>query len=132
MEKFKKWCLEKIKINNFLTNKNPKEREIWDLIIWENIWFEQSWWKKYTRPVLIIKKIGILLFCIPFSKKEKNNPFYRELKNFSIHEKYKTEKSFIILSQWRVFDKKRFIKKIWILDKAEFLEIKKILKNLYF
>jgi hypothetical protein len=33
MERFKKWCLEKIKINNFSINKNPKEREIWDLVI---------------------------------------------------------------------------------------------------
>jgi len=55
---------------------------------------------------LVIKKIGNIFLVIPMTTKEKNNIYHHKLKSF------KQKISWLILSQLRAVDKKRFIKKI--------------------
>ena len=56
--------------------------------------------------------------------KWKNNDFYFDISD--------NEKSFVILSQPKLFDLKRFHYKIWTLEKTKFLEVQKKLKTLWF
>ncbi len=102
------------------------EREIWYIKMGINIWFEQNWKKAFRRPVLIIKKIWNLFFSIPLTTNIKRWIFY-----YKIKEKIKNKESCLILSQWRVYDKKRFMDIVWIINKDEFEDIKKILRDMY-
>lgn len=134
IEKFNLWNKEKQKIHFWkIIKRYPKEREIWYIKMWVNIWVEENWKNDFLRPVLVIKKIWILVFCIALSTKLKNNIFYKKLKTCTFYEKkYEKENSMIILSQWKTLDTKRFIKQIWYISKQEFEELKKLLKNMYF
>jgi hypothetical protein len=94
--------------------------------MWKNVWFEEDWkWEDFERPVLILKKIWIMYLCIAMTTKWKNNDFYYKLWDTK-------ESSYIILSQSKLFDLKRFHYKIRTLAKSEFLEIQKRLKTLWF
>jgi len=127
------WNLEKQKLNNLeYVEKYPKPREIWFTKMWINIWDEQNWKEKFQRPVLILKKIWSLYFCISLTTKYKENFFYKKLNKVTFYEQYKVKESIIVISQAKVYDKKRFIKQIWYLENNEFIKIKKILKNIYF
>lgn len=130
---FENWSKEKERINSLESiEKHPKPREIWFVKMWINIWNEQNWKNKFLRPVLIIKKIWILLFCIALTTKNKDSFFYKKLNKATFYKEYEVKESVIIMSQWKIYDKKRFIKQIWYLEECEFLEIKKQLKSLYF
>jgi len=133
-QKFDNWNKEKKNIHfSKEIKKYPKERDIWYIKMWINIWVEENWKDDFLRPVLVIKKIWILLFCIPLSTQFKENIFYKELNTCTFYEKKHIKKhSMLILSQWKTLDKKRFIKQIWYISKNEFSEIKKLLKNMYF
>jgi len=103
------------------------EREIWYVKLWINIWFEQNGKTHFRRPVLIIKKIGNMFYCIPLTTKGKENSFFYyklQSKNFEIN-------SWLILSQTKNLDKKRFDEYVWKIDPWEFLIIKKLLKEMY-
>jgi hypothetical protein len=77
---------------------------------------------------LVIKKIWNMFFCISMTTKWKdNNKFY-----YKINDSYFNKSSYLVLSQIRSFDKKRFIEKIWKLSNKDFYEIKKELKNIIF
>jgi len=103
-----------------------KEWFIYYTKLWQNIWFEQNWKKDFERPVLVISKIWNIFFVIPMTTQWKNNKYYYKLKssNFDVD-------SYLILSQWKVMDKKRFINDIWHISADELLDIKKLLKDLY-
>ncbi len=131
---FSQWSTEKQKLHLQNTHKRyPKERDIWYIKMWINIWVEENWKQDFLRPILVIKKIGALIFAIPLSTKYKENIFYTELRTCTFYEKkYEKDHSMLILSQWKTFDKKRFVKQMWYISKDEFEEIKKLLKNMYF
>lgn len=132
-EKFELWNTEK-QIIHFWNDvaKYPKAREIWYTKMWINIWDEENWKEKFQRPVLILKKIWNIYFCVALSTKNKESFFYKRLEKVTFYEWYEVENSVIIVSQGKIFDKKRFIKQIGYLEKWEFEEIKKLLKNIYF
>ncbi len=125
-EKFNKWCELKKEIHLWEKQKfYVKQREIWSTKMWQNIWFEEDWkWDDFERPVLVLKKIWILYLCLSMTIKWKNNDFYFDL--------FWNKKSFIILSQPKLFDLKRFHYKIWMVNKETFSEIQKKLKTLWF
>jgi len=114
---WKKWI-------NFLI---PWEIAWW--FIWVNIWFEQDWkWKNSRRPILIISKIWNMYFWVPLTKQWKDSSiFNHRLKSVDFW-----FNSDLIISQWRMFDIKRFWLPIWKISKKELDEIKKLLKNKYF
>jgi len=110
-----------------LKKKNyPKTMSIWYVRLWRNVWFEENGKLEFFRPVLVIRKIWNLYFCIPLTTKWKKWYYYYKLLN-----KYNWKQSWLLLSQWRVLDSKRFVSNIGILDDNEFLGIKKLLKNVY-
>ena len=130
-EKYNNWNSLKQEINFWKEKEfyvNP--REIWYINVWANIWSE-TFWKSFNfkRPVLVIKKVWNLFFCVSLTTKWRIWSKF----NYKLDEKYFDKKdSFINLSQIKTFDKKRFIKNIWILDKEDFEKIKKELKILLF
>ena len=105
----------------------PEIKEIWYVSLWVNVWSEQNgrWW--FLRPVLIIKRIGGLYFCIPLSSQYKAHRLYYEIDSFH----YKNKISFLLLGQWRVLDKKRFLRLLWKIEEEEYQKIKKLIKDLY-
>ena len=52
--------------------------------------------------------------------------------DFKKRNNYFNKNSFLTFSQFRTIDKKRFIEKIWKINKEDFLDIKKELKNIIF
>lgn len=108
---------------NFSVNKKKifiKEREIWNISMWENIWFEESWkWNVFLRPVVIVKITWTTIFCISLTSREKNDQFHFEIK----------KGVFAILSQTKHLDRKRFKYKIWIVNDSKFKKLKEKLKD---
>jgi hypothetical protein len=102
------WSKEKQIIDNSTKVLYPHIREIWSVKLWINIWFEQNGKTGCMRPVLIIKKIWKLYFVIPMTTKVKEySSFYHAIKSISFGKPL-----FLILSQWKVIDVKRFVIKI--------------------
>ena len=130
---FDAWNEQKKKIHNDReVEKYPKPREIWLTKMWVNIGDEQNGKEKFTRPVLILKKIWSLFFCVALSTKNKESFFYKKLQTAHFIDWFEVSDSVLIVSQAKNFDKKRFIKQIGRIEQEEFLEIKKLLKEIYF
>jgi hypothetical protein len=109
-----------------------RPREIWYIKMWINVWFEENWKREFKRPILVLKKVGALFFTVALTSKGKDdNKFYHKLATTQFNErnlKYK-ESSYIILSQVKVVDKKRFTEIMWSVGNEEFLSIKEKLKE---
>jgi len=127
---FDGWNEEKKKLEENSNQKvfYPKKRQIRYIKLWVNLWFESDGKWKFTRPMLVIKRIGSLFRCIPMTTKNKNNRFHYTLK--SIHFKNIISSS-LLLSQARIIDYKRFEEMLWYVSQEEFLIIKKLLKDMY-
>ena len=129
-ESYNNWNKLKQKINFWESEKNyPKAWEIWYVNIWINIWNEVLWkWDDFKRPVLVIKKLWNIYFCVSMTSKWKDeNIFYHK-----INDKYFDKKSYLIKSQLKSIDKKRFIEKMWKLRDKDFYNIKKELQDFIF
>ncbi len=100
-----------------------KQREIWSVAMWKNIGYEEDGkWTSFQRPVLVLKKLGNMYLCASLTRKGKNTDFY-----------YKVDTdSYILTSQPKLFDKKRFVYKVWILSEDIFSDVQKKLQNLWF
>lgn len=127
--KFDEWNAQKKSLNqkemvdDFYINK----REIWFTKMGKNVGFEEDGKKDFSRPVLVIKKVGNLFFTVALTTKGKeDNHFYHKFKEVSFNTEHedKGDKSFVILSQAKVMDKKRFQEKIGTINKKEFDEVK--------
>ncbi|MDD3646014.1 MAG: type II toxin-antitoxin system PemK/MazF family toxin [Candidatus Gracilibacteria bacterium] len=103
-------------------------REVWNVNLGKNIGYE-SYGKGqlFTRPVLVIKIVGSVVFVASMTTMGKDNKFYHKLSD-----KYFDKQSYITLSQVRILDKKRFIEKIGMIHKDDFEQIKKELKKILF
>jgi mRNA interferase MazF len=118
----------KVELNSIEKQIHFHEREIWYLSIWENIWFEQNWkWENFLRPVLVYKKFNNNSFYwIPLTSKMKNSKFY-----YSFEFK-KNITSSAILSQMRLFDKKRLYRRYWMISLKFYEELTIKIKKLLF
>jgi len=125
-KKFDDWNKLKKEIDLEENSLFPKVWEVWYINIWINIWNESLWkWNDFKRAFLIIKKIWNMFFWASMTTQWKdNNYFYIRLSD-----NYFNKKSYIIKSQLKSIDKKRFIEKMWILTKKDFYNIKKELKE---
>jgi mRNA interferase MazF len=125
---FDKWNTEKQKINTKIPSKIfINSREIWFTKMGQNIGFEENGKKNFKRPVLVIKKIGNLFFTVALTTKGKlNSIFYHKFTNVRFYKHYakQTSNSFVILSQVRIMDKKRFEEKMGLVSFDEFSLIK--------
>ena len=118
-----------------LNNVYPKNREIWYTKTGINIGCEENGKKNFLRPVLVLKKVGNLFFVASLTTKGKDNHyFYHKInaKNFNYQNKKHADTSYIILSQVRVMDKKRFTENIGFVAKKEFAHIQEKLKTILF
>ena len=103
----------------------PKVREIWWINIGLNIGSEiYGKTHQYTRPVLILKIFDNMLLCLPVSSKVKKGKFKFKIytSDFKCH--------CVIFNQIRVFDRKRFIKRKYIISKNKYTRIVAKLKNM--
>lgn len=124
---FHRWNRNKIWIDR--NKKRPffKEREVWWITLGENIGSEENGkGTDFRRPVLVFKKFNTDLFWgIPLSTKiKRNNPFYQP-----IILEGQPEQS-LIISQIRMLDAKRLLKRIDTISEGAFVEIRKAVIDL--
>ncbi len=130
---FDHWNIEK-KIIHFSEMRkfyvNP--REIWYVKMGQNVGNEENGKNKFKRPVLILKIIGNMIFVVAMTTQgKKSSPFYHKIKKSKFNKKHiKKDRSYVILSQVKSMDKKRFIEKMGVVKKDEFEFIKQKLREI--
>jgi mRNA interferase MazF len=123
---FNSWSQTKPVLHSKLTVPPIAEREIWWCSIGINIGNEMDGKngdtkqkKQFTRPVLILKKLGRQTFIgLPLTTKLKDGTWYYPI---NVNEK----EGRVIFSQIRMFDCKRLQRKIEKLSESEFSKVKK-------
>ncbi len=128
MKQFNKW--NQVKQETELINKRVyfKERDIFWTRIGENIGFEQNGkGDEFQRPILIIKRYTNDMFLgVPLSTTLRDGSFYFQF-NFS-----EDKKSTALLVQHKLYSHKRLMKKIGMINKDDFEQLKIKLHNLIF
>jgi mRNA interferase MazF len=126
VKRFRAWNKLKVRINsNQYKVAGYKKREVWWASIGHNIGVEEDGKNEmFDRPVLIIKGFSKYQFWgVPLSTTKKSGPYYFKL---VVNNKTSTA----LLSQLRVFDTKRLIRKYGMAGIKEFNLIKTELINL--
>ena len=113
-------------IHNFGKNKFYKKREIWWCDPGVNVGFEQDGTgNNNRRPVLIIQGFSKeVCLMTPLTTSQKNNKYYLRIGRVD------NKKASVILSQIRLIDTKRLVRKIGVMDKNKFQETKKAIKEI--
>ena len=93
-----------------------------------DVGYESDGKGEFMRPVLVAAKIGNLYWSIPLTTKEKCNIFHHQIESLSFG---KVKKSFLILSQAKVLDARRFEENMGTIQKSEFKIIQHKLKVFY-
>jgi len=122
---FDKWNEKKKFINKQELAKFCHSREIWWCSIGTNIGFEQDGTgKNFDRPILVIRGFNEnLFFGVALIGKKKEGKFY-----FYIG-KVEDRDATAVLSQARLIDTKRLVRKITTLDEDSFEQLKTALKK---
>ena len=125
-KKFDSWNEVKKCIESKCQTAGFKEREIYWANIGENVGFEQSGkGDDFVRPVLVFKKFSKTMFLgIPLSTQTKQGSFYCEF-SFQVG-----QISTALLVQAKMYVVKRLDKKIGMIKKEDFQNIKKALGRL--
>jgi len=126
MEKdFKKWHVQKNRIENERPRVFFDEREIWFCYFGENVGYEQDGrGDEFLRPAIILKKFNNeVLWAVPLTRAEKKNKYY-----FSFLMDGKMSNA--ILSQIRLIDAKRLKYKIGDISVSEFAVLKNKIRQL--
>jgi mRNA interferase MazF len=129
MEKdFDAWNIKKKAIDSDLPRIFCHSREIWWCSLGINVGFEQDGTGEYfDRPVIVIRAFSRNLFWgVALTTKEKNGEFY-----FSIGQ-VEGKNATAILSQIRLIDTKRLIRKGGVLDEETFEKLKSALSKTLF
>ena len=103
-----------------------KEREIWWLSLGLNIGDEEDGkGEEFQRPVLIIRKFNNSLFwgCALSTKIKENNPYYIKITTQRCVQS-------VIISQLRLYDTKRLLKKLGFANVSDFDKVKTAIKRL--
>jgi len=126
IEQIKNWLKLKIKLWQKENKVVFKQGEIW----WCSLGFnlgEEIFGKgeKYTRPVLIYKKFTSNSFLgLPLTTNGKKGSWYVEITHAG-------RRSFVMLNQARILDKKRLTKRMNTLDKNDFNRVKERFLEFY-
>jgi hypothetical protein len=122
MKNFTQWNRQKQDIHENESILYFGEREIWFCRLGANIGYEQDGkGSDFERPILIFKKFNNHVFWgIPLTSSQKTSKFYFE---FS----FKNKKSWAILSQIRLLDKKDYQENLEIYQKKILLHSMKSL-----
>lgn len=100
-------------------------REIWFLSIGKNIGYEQDGKNElFERPVLIYRKFNSSIFLgIPLTSSLKKGKYYFTLNNNG-------NESSAILSQIRLFDSRRLLRRVRKISPEEFIRLRQKIKDL--
>ena len=125
MKKFDNWNEVKKQIDNKTKISIPKEREVYWACIGENIGFEQNGKSElFTRPVLVFKRFNKnIFFGVPLSTQIKDGNFFF---TFTLN----GELSNALLVQGKLVDIRRLEKKIGMISKDDFNQLKLKFKDL--
>ena len=123
---FDTWNENKKRIHTEGESKLYHERELWWCALGANVGAEQDGsLKEYRRPVLILKGLSRqTILVIPLTATPKHHPLRPSL-GFVAGKEARA-----LLSQMRVIDTKRLVRKIGYLDKDIFAKIRKAAKDL--
>lgn len=123
---FDDWNEKKKEINDSVKGEDFyfKEREIWWSSLGVNIGYEQDGKNdNFERPILILKIFNRdVLWMVPLTSTSKDNPYYYKFNDG------KTDRS-VILSQLRLISSKRLLRKISMMNKADFSGIREHIKQ---
>jgi mRNA interferase MazF len=120
IKRFKVWARLKRKINDSVSIPSGyKERDVWWVAVGHKVGVEEDGKGEFfNRPVLIVKGFSKYQFWgVPLSTTKKTGKYYHP---FVMNGKVSTA----LLSQLRVFDTRRFINIIGVVDQKNFAEIK--------
>lgn len=125
MKDFDKWNERKKNLEQKSFYKFYKEREIWWCALGLNVGFEADGKsEKFLRPILILKGLSRETSLIaPLTTSKRKNVNRIDIGNVTGKEAQ------VSLSQIRVIDVKRLMKRITILDQEKFESIKKSLRD---
>ena len=129
MEKdFDAWNAKKKAIDSGLPQIFCHSREVWWCSLGLNIGFEQNGTGEYfDRPVVVIRAFSKNIFWgVALTSKEKNGVFYFPVGLIE------GRRASVILSQIRLIDTKRLIRKGGILDEEVFEKLKSALQETLF
>jgi len=118
----------KLKYKLQIRNDAPlyfNKREIWWASLGANIGFEQNGKNEnFERPVIILKAFNEhLLWALPLTSQVKEGKYYYKFI-------YEGKPSVVIISQFRAISSKRLLRKMGMVSKDAFGEIKKRVKEL--
>ncbi len=124
MQNFDDWNINKKKINSEKDPPNFHIRGIWFCVFGLNIGREENGKnERFERPVLVLRKFaGGIFYALPLTTMHKELPYYYLLDY--------PETSSVLLSQARVLDARRLIRKIRTVSSQEFEDIKFKFKEL--
>lgn len=127
MKDFDDWNELKKKIHReeCLTNRFPKEGEVWMSSFGKNIGYEQNGsGTNFSRPILIIKKFNNHMYWVaPLSTKQKSLDFYF---NFTDPADQKVS---VVLAQMKLVSVQRIMRKLYQCNNQHFSEVKQKLKS---
>ena len=129
MEKeFDRWNSEKKAIHQASAAPFYHEREVWWCALGVNVGFEQDGTgEKHDRPVVVIKGFNKNTFLgVALTGREKKGSYYFYLG------KIESRDATANLSQLRLLDTKRLIRKIETLDEDKFVKLKEALQKTIF
>lgn len=123
---FDNWNEHKKKTHYEGENKFYHPRDIWWCSLGVNVGFEQDGTgKNYDRPVVVIKGFNKhVFFGVALTGKRREGKYY-----FPIG-KVDGREATAVLSQVRLFDTKRLVRKVGVLDQETFEKLKASLHNI--
>ena len=127
---YDKWNSVKKETNKKENNVGFKEREVFWMRLGQNIGAEEfGKGHEFQRPVLIVRKLtGRIFFGVPLTSTIKENDYFHA---FS----YQTKKGMVtnsaMILQLKVFDKKRLMGRMGMINKDDFMKIKQKISHLF-
>lgn len=127
MKKFDEWNKVKKETENIAEEVYFKERDIFWTRIGENVGFEQNGkGNEFQRPILVVKKYTNDMFLgVSLSTTFREGSFYFQ---FILNDKISTA----LLVQHKLYSNKRLMKKMGMINKFDFENLKTKLHNLIF
>lgn len=129
MKQYNEWNIIKQSIESKEKSLIFKPREIFWLQMGQNIGYETNGkGDSFLRPVIVIRKFSKDSFLgLPLTTSAKNDMFH-----FKFTIKNNKKVNYATLSQLKLFDAKRLVNKICIMNKIEFELLQEKLKKLIF
>lgn len=122
---YQKWHEYKRELHQSESVKYFYEREIWWCSLGVNIGYEEDGKSEYfSRPILVLKKFNKNMFIgVPLSTTKKEGIYYH-------HFYFANRNNVLLLSQLKVIDSRRLLKKMGMVSDDLFEEVRNKLKQM--